>query len=127
MKILRATPILIVDAIEPNLDFWEKRLGYSRTVEVPHGERLGFVILVRDGLEVMLQTRASISDDAPALMQYIGPNTVIQYIDVDSLEEVQEQLKGIPLLMQPRETFYGTREIMLRDPSGFLLVYSQKL
>jgi len=32
------TPILLVDAIEPCLDFW-MRLGFQVTIEVPEGDR----------------------------------------------------------------------------------------
>ena len=60
MKMNRLTPVLMVEAIEPCLPFWVDRLGFSKTVEVPHGDRLGFAILVRDGVELMYQTRASV-------------------------------------------------------------------
>jgi len=44
----KSTPVLFVDRIEPSLAFWEERIGFARTVEVPDGDRLGFVILARD-------------------------------------------------------------------------------
>ena len=40
------TPILCVETIEPSLPFWTK-LGFALIVEVPDGDRLGFVILIR--------------------------------------------------------------------------------
>jgi hypothetical protein len=39
--IRKSTPVLFVDAIEPSLAFWRDRLGFSVTVEVPHGDTLG--------------------------------------------------------------------------------------
>jgi len=54
----KLTPVLYVDAIEPCLPFWVDRLGFSKTVEVPHENAIGFVILARDGLELMYQTWA---------------------------------------------------------------------
>lgn len=47
----KLTPVLAVDEIEPVLPFWIERLGFEKTVEVPQGDRLGFVIPARDGAD----------------------------------------------------------------------------
>ena len=46
---MKITPVLIVDEIEKSLPFWIERMGFTKTVEVPEGDGLGFVIVVRDG------------------------------------------------------------------------------
>lgn len=125
MKILRNTPIEIVDQIEPHFDFWVKRLGFTKTVEVPHGDRLGFVILAKDDQQIMLQTRSSIGEDIAVLAPHLEKRTIIQYMDVDSLDAVLACLGDWKLLLPPRETFYGAREIALQDPAGFLLVFAE--
>ncbi len=56
---IKITPNLIVDRIEDCLPFWVDRLGFETTVQVPQGDRLGFVILKRELIELMLQSRAS--------------------------------------------------------------------
>ncbi len=127
MKILRSTPVLVVERIEPSLPFWMERLGYTKQVEVPHGEGLGFVILERDGLEVMLQTRESIEADLPALKSYIQGKAVSQFIEVDSLDSVLKQLSGYELLTPVRTTFYGMREAIVADPAGFVLCFAEKV
>lgn len=43
MKLQKLTPVLMVDAIEPVLDFRVKRLGFTKTVELEHEGHLGFV------------------------------------------------------------------------------------
>ena len=65
---MKITPVLYVDKIEDSLSFWMERLGFQKTVEVPEGEALGFVILVKENEEVMLQSWASLRKDAPHLM-----------------------------------------------------------
>ena len=50
MKIERLSPIFIVNAIEPCLEFWTQ-LGFEKMVEVPEEDRLGFIILQKDGVE----------------------------------------------------------------------------
>ncbi len=62
----KLSPVLIVDAIEPCLACWTDRLGFATLVEVPEGSRLGFVILAKDGVEVMYQSRDSVRSDVPA-------------------------------------------------------------
>ena len=59
----RITVNLIVNSIEACLPFWEGRLGFDRAVEAPEGDVLGFVVLEKDGLEIMLQTPQSLSND----------------------------------------------------------------
>ena len=56
----KMTPVLYVEAIEPCLDLWVNRLGFAKTVEVPEGDKLGFVILNQGPIEIMYQSRASV-------------------------------------------------------------------
>src|SRR5262249_61154034 len=68
MNVKRITPVLLVQEIEPLIPFWAGRLGFAKTVEVPDGNKLGFVIFQKDSVEVMYQTYASVEKDAPAAM-----------------------------------------------------------
>src|SRR5262245_41124891 len=106
MKILRLTPILFVDRIEPSLPFWKERLGFIQQTEVPHGDVLGFVILERDGVEVMMQTLDSAKADLVDVAKRLELNKVSQYIEVDSLNDVLKGLSGYDLLTPVRSTFY---------------------
>ena len=44
-------------------------LGFEKTIEVPHADKLGFVALQKDGTEVMYQTYASLGDDMPQVAE----------------------------------------------------------
>ena len=77
---MKITANLFVDAIEPCLEFWVGRLGFEKTVEVPEEGRLGFVILQREGAEVMLQTRSSVRADVPVYTEPLrGDGMVLVY------------------------------------------------
>lgn len=125
MKLTKLTPILVVDAIEPCLEFWHGRLGFQKVVEVPHDDRLGFVLLAKDGLEVMLQSRASVEADLPKMAGRF-PDFVL-YMDVDSLDDAKRAIEGVAPVVPERETFYGTREIYVSEPGGFLVGFAQKI
>jgi uncharacterized glyoxalase superfamily protein PhnB len=115
---------LIVDAIEPCLPFWCERLGFTVSVEVPHGGRLGFAILVKDGAELMMQTRASLADDiAPAASESYRS---MLYVHVDDLAAIKRALKDVDRVVADRRTFYGADEVLVRDPVGNVVVFGQR-
>lgn len=122
----KLTPVLFVDAIEPCLPFWCDRLGFARTVEVPHGERLGFVILSGAGAELMLQTWESLADDLPGIASRGSGDSVSLFVEVEELHRVIEALRGTEVLTGPRDTWYGTREIVVRDPAGVVVVLAER-
>ena len=119
----KATPLLTVDAIEPCLDFWVERLGFEKTAEVPHEDRLGFVILVRDGIEIMLQTVASMEADIPGVAP--PPGGTMLFVEVADLDAIIETLGDAPVVVPRRTTFYGADEIFVREPSGNVVGFAR--
>src|SRR5438876_2353845 len=68
MNVKRITPVLLVKEIEPLIPFWVDRLGFTKTIEVPDGNKLGFVAFHKNSVEVMYQTYASEEKDPPPAM-----------------------------------------------------------
>jgi uncharacterized glyoxalase superfamily protein PhnB len=123
MKMKKLTPVLYVEAIEPVLAFWEK-LGFERTVEVPEGDALGFVILERDGVEVMYQTRASVEGDVPTLADTPMRGSML-YFEVEDLDAVETSLEGVERIIPRRRTFYGAEEVFVREPAGNVVGFAE--
>jgi uncharacterized glyoxalase superfamily protein PhnB len=121
----RLTPVLIVDAIEPSLPFWTERLGFTKTVEVPHGGRLGFVILVKDGVEVMYQTWASIEADVPGVAAPERGHSTALFVEVSDVGAVERAMHGVEVVVPRRTTFYGMDEIGVREPGGHSIIFAQ--
>jgi catechol 2,3-dioxygenase-like lactoylglutathione lyase family enzyme len=121
----KLTPVVTVDDIEPLLPFWRDRLGFEVTAEVPHDDRIGFVILVRGGAEVMLQTFASVQADDARVAEVMAPGNPVLFMEVDSIEAVERALKGVELLVPRRETFYGSTEVWVQAPDGTVLGFAQ--
>jgi uncharacterized glyoxalase superfamily protein PhnB len=119
----KLSPVLIVDAIEPCLAFWTDRLGFAKLVEVPEGSRLGFVILAKDGVEVMYQSRDSVRSDVPALAD--APAGSSLYIEVSDIEAVERAVQGVEIVVPRRQTFYGADEIGVREPGGNVVMFAQ--
>ena len=119
----KITPVLIVERIETSLPFWCDRLGFTRQTEVPHGDALGFVILVSGGVELMLQSRASVAGDVPAMAGESHRSAL--FIEVADLAPIRKATEGLAALFEERTTFYGAREIGVRDPEGNAVLFAQ--
>jgi uncharacterized glyoxalase superfamily protein PhnB len=121
----KLTPILVVDAIEPCLGFWTERLGFGVTAEVPHDGRLGFAILAKDGVEVMYQSRDSITADVPSLAHGGVGTSSLLFIEVPDVHDTARRLEGIEVVVPMRKTFYGAEEIFVRAPCGTVIGFAQ--
>lgn len=121
--VVKITPVLFVDAIEPTLEFWVDRLGFTKTVEVPEGDRLGFVMLVKGSAELMLQTRSSVKTDNPSALEYTRATAGI-YIEVSDFNDLLKRVKGFEVAMPQRDAFYGMREISIKEPGGNIITFA---
>src|SRR5690349_4376482 len=119
----KLTPNLIVDSVEESLLFWVDRLGFDKTVEVQHEDRIGFAILRYGTLELLLQIRASLKLDVPQLAE--GPHHAVLYFEVEDLAPLRKALEGWPQVIPERKTFYGAQEIIVKEPSGHVVFFSE--
>ena len=120
----KLTPVLYVEEIEPALPFWMERLGFDKTAEVPHGDRLGFVILQKGGVEIMYQTRDSVREDVPVLGEMPMRGSML-FVEVDDLDAVERALAGIEPVTPRRKTFYGSEELIVCEPAGNVVTFAQ--
>jgi uncharacterized glyoxalase superfamily protein PhnB len=126
MNVKRITPVLLVQEIEPLVPFWVDRLGFTRAVEVPDGNKIGFVIFQKGSVEVMYQSYASVEKDAPPSMgaeARKGPTYL--YMEVDNLDAVLAATKGVKMVMPVRTAFYGMKEFAVQDPAGHFITFAQ--
>lgn len=125
LTVNKLTPVLLVPEVEPCLRFWVERLGFEKTVEVPEGDRLGFVILQKGAVELMYQSHSSAEKDAPPSLQGLSKGPTYLYVEVADLEQVITAVKGAEVVMPVRTTFYGAKEFGVEDPAGHIVVFAQ--
>jgi uncharacterized glyoxalase superfamily protein PhnB len=124
MNVKRITPVLFVKDIEPVLPFWVEKLAFTKTIEVPHGNKIGFVALQEGNSEVMYQSYASVAEDMPLIAEiHKGPTFL--YIEVDNLDAVVNALKSAKIVQPERTAFYGMREVGFQEPGGHYLTFAQ--
>jgi uncharacterized glyoxalase superfamily protein PhnB len=125
IAVKRVTALLLVDEIEPCLNFWVDRLGFTKAGEVPDGNKLAFVMLQKGTTEVMYQTYASVQKDDTQAAKDMRKGPTFLYVEVDDLDAVIAALKGVPVVMPVRTTFYGAKEIGVKDPAGHFITFAQ--
>ena len=125
-RTMKITPVLIVESVEKSVAFWVDRMGFQKTVDVPADDGLAFVILVRDGAELMVQSIASVKRDEPKFLPQSG-NSVAIFIEVDDFADVVKRLQGYPVVMPERVTFYQMREIGVFEPGGHTVIFAAKV
>lgn len=129
----KVTPIITVDVIEPCLPFWTDALGFTLVASVPHEDALGFAMLLKDGVELMYQSRASVSADVGAsgapegMADEMADSTTTLFIEVDDLDAVIAAIGDAEVLVPRRQTFYGMDELFVRAPCGTIIGFAAKL
>ncbi len=125
MNVKKITPILFVQEVEPCVKFWVERFGFEKTVEVPEGDKLGFAMLQKSNVELMYQSYASADKDVTNISQQVRKGPTFLYVEVDSLDETISAARGTEVVMPVRDTFYGSKEIGIKDPGGHYITFAQ--
>jgi len=125
MNVKRITPILFVEEVEPCVKFWVERMGFEKTAEVPEGNKLGFAMLQKGNVELMYQSYASADKDVVAISQVVRKGPSFVYVEVENLDQTIAAIKGAEVVMPVRTTFYGSKEIGIKDPAGHFVTFAQ--
>jgi uncharacterized glyoxalase superfamily protein PhnB len=125
MTVNKLTPVLFAEEIEACLKFWIERLGFEKTIEVPEGDKLAFAILQNGSVELMYQTYSSAEKDVSTVSAEVGKGPSFLYVEVENLGEIIAAMKGTEVVMPVRTTFYGAKEIGIKDPAGHIVTFAQ--
>jgi uncharacterized glyoxalase superfamily protein PhnB len=126
LMVNKSTPILHVKSVEPSLRFWTERFGFHRTIEVPEGDHLGFVALENGSVEIMLQTYAGMqTDPANPLARVVEQGPSFLFMEVPDIKATEQALKGADIVQPIHDTFYGSKEIVVKEPGGHFVIFAQ--
>lgn len=117
------TPVFPVSDISTTIRWYEEQLGFIGD-PFPENEPYVFAILRRDDIEIMLQR---IEDyEKPDLYNSRRGGVWDAYIRVEGVQDLFESVKDEATIVQPlRRQPYGNWEFEVRDPNGYLLVFSE--
>jgi lactoylglutathione lyase len=122
----KLTPNLMVEDVAQTLTFYKDVLGFEVVMTLPEAAPFNFAIVSRDGVELMFQSRESLSENVPALTgSPIGASQTF-YIEVTGINDLYEQIRDkVEIVVDLHTTFYGTQEVYFRDINGYILSFSE--
>lgn len=124
----KLTPNLMVEDVARTLAFYRETLGFEVLTTLPEQEPFAFAMVKRDGVELMFQSRLSLSENVPALSGApIGASQTF-YMEVTGIKDLYESLRDrVEIVVDFHETFYGTQEFYFRDINGYILSCSESV
>lgn len=132
------TPNLMTDDVNASVEFYRDRLGFQFQLglpfdtEIPLNEfsadtPLQFAILNREGAALMLQARTSLAEECVLFADIPVAASTVYYLEVQDLDKLLAGLgDGVETVLQERVTFYGMREVWVRDNNGYVVALAQK-
>lgn len=132
------TPNLMTEDVNASVRFYCSYLGFSLQMGLPFGTEkpvneilddvpLQFAMLDREGAMLMFQHRLSLADEYILFTEMPVVASATYYLQVDNLEELMSGLgDDVETVMSERLTFYGMREMWIRDNNGYIVTLAQK-
>jgi uncharacterized glyoxalase superfamily protein PhnB len=122
----RSTTIFHVKSVEPSVKFWTERFGFKVTIQVPEGDHIGFAALENGSVELMYQTYEGMKDDpSNPLADAVEKGPSFIFMEVQDINAVIAALKGADIVQGLHETFYGSKEVVAKEPGGHFVIFSQ--
>lgn len=118
-------PVLVVEQVEPTRAFFCDRLGFTATTDIVHDTALGFSIVERGAVRVIIQSDASLRAEAGE-SSIAGPYKAYLYVDVSDVDELIPQIVDADVVLSLRHTAYGRHEIGIREPGGNVIVFASR-
>lgn len=128
MKIKRITPELIVKNIKDSIDFYVNILGFELTNSVGDDNLVWTNVMWPESeFGLMFMTPESMGEDIEEFRTKSIGASVVQYIEVDGLDELYKKVEGkVEIVQELHTTFYGSREFAIKDNSGYVLMFSER-
>ena len=126
MILKKLTPNLMVEDVQQTISFYSDILGFEVLTTLPDQPPFDFAIMKRDQVELMFQSRPSLSENVPVLTgQSMGASQTF-YIEVEGITELYENLRDkVEIVVDLHTTFYNTREFYFRDLNGYILSFAE--
>ena len=110
--------------ISKTMRWYEEQLGFS-VDPFPPAEPYVFAILRRDDVEIMLQRIDGY--EKPNVYSLRDGGVWDAYIRVEGIKDLYESVREKATIVQPlREQPYGNWEFEVKDPNGYVLVFSEE-
>lgn len=117
--------MMLVDDVAQTRDYYVEHLGFALAASGPRRGRLEWALLQRDGMEVLLHTRARLARALPtrAARPPRPPQLRLGVADVGALyDQVRSRVAVVQELHAP---YSGGREFSICDLNGYILTFTE--
>jgi uncharacterized glyoxalase superfamily protein PhnB len=123
LRFRSAAPCFAVANVGETIRWYEELLGFEGH-RFPQHEPYVFGILVRDRIEIMLQRIADYQK--PELYNSRDGGVWDAYIRMRGVRQFYDSIKDRVAIIRPlQQQFYGDWEFEVKDPNGYVLVFSE--
>ncbi len=134
----KLSPNLMVEDVNGTVDFYCDVLGFAFVLGAP--EAGGDVVRIRDtgvlldwalvrkgGVDIMFQTRRSlVQENFDFAHEQVGGSFTL-FIEVEDVDALYGMIKGgVDIVRDMETTFYGMKEFIIRDNSGYIITFAQR-
>lgn len=124
-RIQSINPCFVVPDVGATMRWYETELGFHGD-PFPETEPHVFAILRRDEVEIFLMRIADYSK--PDLYERRSGGVWDAYMRITGLEDLYREVKDRLDIKQPlHRQPYGLSEFEVRDPNGYILVFSERI
>lgn len=124
----KLTPNIMVEHVNNTVDFYRDVLGFSLLTTVPEQGTFDWAMMKHGAVEIMFQSRASLSGD---LSQFTGKaigGTLTLYIDVSDIKDLYASLKNkVKIVHDMAPTFYDAQEFTIEDCNSYILTFAEPI
>jgi uncharacterized glyoxalase superfamily protein PhnB len=121
------SPNIFVKDINETIEFY-KQLGFQLVMNVPEdGSPLIWAMVMKDNVNFMFQTLASLGEDLPAISRNNG-GSLLFYIKLKNILSFFEEIKDkVTVVKGLEKTFYGATEFSILDNNNYLLTFAEDI
>jgi uncharacterized glyoxalase superfamily protein PhnB len=120
---LSIVPVFTVADVGATMNWYQTKLGFWAD-PFPANEPYLFAILFRDDIEIMLQRVENYQKPETYHLRSVGVWDA--YIRSSEVKTLYESIKDEVSIQKPlRQQPYGAWEFEVRDPNGYVLVFSE--
>ncbi|MBM4387800.1 MAG: VOC family protein [Deltaproteobacteria bacterium] len=127
MELKKLTPNLMVFNVNSTVEFYRDILGFELVMTVPEKGLFDWAMVRLGAVEIMFQSRSSLSQEIPIMNIRETGGSLTFYIEMAGLDELYAGIKSkLPIVYDLHKTFYGMREFSIKDINGYILTFAEK-
>ena len=124
----KITANLMVESVDTTIAFYKDVLGFEVITTVPDAGPFDWAWMKRGDVELMFQSRPSLSGDMPAFADKEVGGTFGLYINVEGVQSLYDTIKDkVTIIKDMHTTFYGAQEFYIQDCNGYILGFAEDI